>query len=118
MLWQDCVSVQARLSLPCSHMRYVLKYNHRALFFQWNLVCSRSNLAALAQSLVIAGQGIGAFVMSHLADRYGRKSVHVLSHIGVMLTMGVMTFSTSIYMLLALRLVAGTFQQVQMSRDM
>ena len=33
ILWQDCASAQTRLSLPCSHMRYVLKYNHRALFF-------------------------------------------------------------------------------------
>ena len=80
--------------------------------FQWGLVCSRSNLAALAQSLVIGGQGIGALLMSHLSDRFGRKTVHVLSHIAVMTTMLIMAFSTNIYMLLALRLVAGTFQQV------
>ena len=51
--------------------------------------------------------------MSHLSDRFGRKRVHVLSHIAVMTTMLVIAFSTNIYMLLALRLVAGTFQQVQ-----
>lgn len=78
---------------------------------QWNLVCSRSNLAALAQSLVLGGQGIGAMVMSHLADRFGRKTIHVIAHIGVMCSMLVMAFSSSIYMLLALRLVTGTFQQ-------
>ena len=80
--------------------------------FQWGLVCSRSNLAALAQSLVIGGQGIGALIMSHLSDRFGRKTVHVLSHVAVMATMLIMAFSSSIYMLLVLRLVAGTFQQV------
>ncbi|WAQ99862.1 ORCT-like protein [Mya arenaria] len=79
--------------------------------FQWGLVCERSNLAALAQSLVIAGQGIGAFTMSHLADRVGRKTVRVISHLGILLTMGIMAASQNIYMLLALRLVAGTFQQ-------
>ena len=85
-----------------------------AHMLQWGLVCSRSNLAALAQSLVIGGQGIGAFTMSHLSDRFGRKTVHVLSHIAVMTTMLIMAFSTNIYMLLALRLVAGTFQQVRL----
>ncbi|XP_052796366.1 organic cation transporter protein-like [Mya arenaria] len=79
--------------------------------FEWGLVCERSNLAALAQSLVIAGQGIGAFTMSHLADRVGRKTVRVISHLGILLTMGIMAASQNIYMLLALRLVAGTFQQ-------
>lgn len=80
--------------------------------FQWNLVCSRANLAALAQSLVLAGQGLGALVMSHFADRFGRKTVHVISHIGVLITMVAMAFSMNIYMLLVLRLIAGTFQQV------
>ncbi|XP_045215866.2 organic cation transporter protein-like [Mercenaria mercenaria] len=79
--------------------------------YEWNLVCSRSNLAALAQSLALAGQGLGAFVTSHVADRFGRKRVYVISHIGVMTTMAVMAFSTNIYMLLSLRLVTGTFQQ-------
>ena len=54
--------------------------------------------------------------MSHLSDRFGRKTVHVLSHIAVMMTMLVIAFSTNIYMLLALRLVAGTFQQVHTFR--
>ena len=50
--------------------------------------------------------------MSHLSDRFGRKTVHVLSHIAVMATMLIIAFSSSIYMLLVLMLVAGTFQQV------
>ena len=86
--------------------------NAYEFIFQWDLVCGRANLAALAQSLALAGQGLGALVMSHVADRFGRKTVHVLSHIGVMVTMIIMAFSYNIVMLLALRLVAGTFQQV------
>ncbi|WAQ99863.1 ORCT-like protein [Mya arenaria] len=80
-------------------------------YYDWGLVCKRSNLAALAQSLVIAGQGIGALTMSHVADRVGRKTVHVISHLGILITMGIMAASPNIYMLLVLRLVAGTFQQ-------
>ncbi|XP_053406148.1 organic cation transporter protein-like isoform X1 [Mercenaria mercenaria] len=78
---------------------------------EWNLVCSRANLAALAQSLVLAGQGLGALTMSHVADRLGRKTVHIISHIGVLGSMIVMAFSQNIYMLLTMRLVTGTFQQ-------
>ncbi|XP_045215873.2 organic cation transporter protein-like isoform X1 [Mercenaria mercenaria] len=85
--------------------------NENSYAYQWNLVCSRSNLAALAQSLVLAGQGLGALIMSHLADRFGRKTVHVISHVGVFCSMIVMAFSQNIYMLLALRLITGTFQQ-------
>ncbi|KAL4227595.1 hypothetical protein ACF0H5_013038 [Mactra antiquata] len=85
--------------------------DNKSYAYEWNLVCSRSNLAALAQSLALAGQGIGAMIMSHLADRYGRKTVHVISHICVMITMIIMAFSKNITMLLALRLVGGTFQQ-------
>ncbi|XP_045215411.2 organic cation transporter protein-like isoform X1 [Mercenaria mercenaria] len=58
-----------------------------------------------------AGQGLGALIMSHLADRFGRKTVHVLAHIGVMVSMVIMAFSTNIIMLLTLRLITGTFQQ-------
>jgi len=92
-----------------SRVNYVLTVCY---VFQWNLVCDRANLAALAQSFALVGQGIGALTTSHLSDRYGRKTVHVLSHIGVLATMIIMAFSQNIYMLLALRIVAGTFQQV------
>ena len=66
----------------------------------------------MAQSLVLAGQGIGAMFFSHAADRFGRKTVHVIAHIGTLGTSIAMAFSTHIYMIAALRLVAGTFQQV------
>ena len=85
------------------------------IIFKWDLVCDRANLAALAQSLALAGQGLGALIMSHIADRFGRKTVHVLSHLGVMASMILMSFSTNIIMLLTLRLVVGTFQQVNIS---
>lgn len=85
--------------------------NENSYAYEWNLVCSRSNLAALAQSLVLAGQGLGALIMSHLADRFGRKTVHVISHVGVLCTMIIMALSQNIYMLLVLRLITGTFQQ-------
>jgi OCT family organic cation transporter-like MFS transporter 4/5 len=85
------------------------------IFFQWNLVCSRANLAALAQSLVLAGQGIGALIMSHLSDRFGRRTIHVLSHVAVLCCMIIMAFSKNIYMLLVLQLVTGSFQQVSLT---
>ncbi|XP_052792025.1 organic cation transporter protein-like [Mya arenaria] len=92
----------------CTNFSYNYAFTYAT---EWGLVCGRSNLAALAQSLVIVGQGIGAITTSHLADRVGRKTVHVISHLGILATMGVMAVSSNIYMLLALRLVAGTFQQ-------
>ncbi|XP_052792947.1 organic cation transporter protein-like [Mya arenaria] len=92
----------------CTNFSYGYEHTYAS---EWGLVCKRSNLAALAQSLVIAGQGIGALTMSHVADRVGRKTVHVISHLGILITMGIMAASPNIYMLLVLRLVAGTFQQ-------
>lgn len=92
----------------CNSFKYS---NELSYAYEWNLICSRSSLAALAQSLVLAGQGLGALIMSHVSDRFGRKTVHVLAHIGVLITMVIMAFSTNIYMLLVLRLVTGTFQQ-------
>lgn len=47
---------------------------------EFDLICDRSSLAELLQTLVMVGQLIGAAFASSLSDRVGRKTVHLCSN--------------------------------------
>lgn len=62
--------------------------------------------------MTMAGQGIGAMLVSSLADRFGRKTVHICSHLAVyMLGFGI-AFAPNYTVLLILRFIIGAVQQV------
>ncbi|XP_048736819.2 organic cation transporter protein-like [Ostrea edulis] len=78
---------------------------------EFDLVCGRSGLTELTQTMTMAGQGIGAMLVSSLADRFGRKTVHICSHLAVyMLGFGI-AFAPNYTVLLILRFIIGAVQQ-------
>ncbi|KAL8602215.1 hypothetical protein ACOMHN_022728 [Nucella lapillus] len=78
---------------------------------EFDLVCERALLGEFLQTLVILGQGCGAFLASFLSDRYGRKRVLVYSQFGLFgvgMAIGVAPTYTA---MAVLKFVVGCFQQ-------
>ncbi|KAK3096431.1 hypothetical protein FSP39_000039 [Pinctada imbricata] len=48
---------------------------------EWDLVCTGAEMAELSQALVLLGQGFGGFIFTSISDKFGRKPVHVTSHV-------------------------------------
>ena len=80
--------------------------------FQWDLVCGSDELAELSQTLVMIGQAVGAFIFAPMADRIGRKSVHVGCHICLFGITLATSFAPSYIWFALMRTLTGFFQQV------
>ncbi|KAK7484480.1 hypothetical protein BaRGS_00024236, partial [Batillaria attramentaria] len=46
---------------------------------EFDLVCNRAPLLGLSQTLLIIGQGVGSFLLPAMADRWGRKRMHIIA---------------------------------------
>ncbi|XP_060067965.1 organic cation transporter protein-like [Ylistrum balloti] len=77
---------------------------------EWDLVCERDAVGRLSQSLVLGGMFLGALA-APLADKYGRKLVHVAFNIGLLTVTFTMAFVKDETVFLVLRFFIGTFQQ-------
>ena len=80
-----------------------------------DLVCDQGYLGELVQTLVMAGQLVGAAFASSLSDRFGRKTVLLTSHLKTFsLGIGV-AFSPNYTTLAVLKFLLGVLQQVPYS---
>ncbi|XP_012944037.1 solute carrier family 22 member 16 [Aplysia californica] len=78
---------------------------------QFDLVCERDSLAKLSQTLVIAGQGIGAVLTTIASDRLGRKMVLIGSNIGLMLCGLAIAYAPNYIVFATFKFIVGGFQQ-------
>ncbi|XP_064609234.1 LOW QUALITY PROTEIN: solute carrier family 22 member 6-A-like [Liolophura sinensis] len=97
---------------PCHHgYWYDAPLETATIVTEWDLVCDKEYQMQLTQTIFVAGQALGATVMTILADRYGRKWVCIISQ-WAMFAIGVGTaFSPSILVFSILRFPTGAFQQ-------
>lgn len=49
------------------------------LYLQWNLICDKSSLTYISQSVFFVGAVLGAWVWGTVADRIGRRKVYFLT---------------------------------------
>jgi len=77
-------------------------------------VCGREELAELSQTLVMIGQTVGAFLFTSLADRYGRKKIHVICHICLFGVVLATAFAPNYGSFAAFRALMGGLQQVSL----
>ena len=77
-----------------------------------DLVCDQGYLGELVQTLVMAGQLEGAAFASSLSDRFGRKTVHLTSHL-LTFALGIgVVFFPNYTTLAVLKFLLGVLQQV------
>ena len=79
---------------------------------QWSLVCDKSGLTELSQTVIMIGMAIGALFFGSLSDRFGRKKVYVASAFGLLLTTAASSFAPIYYVLMMFRVVTGALIQV------
>ncbi|XP_078313670.1 organic cation transporter protein-like isoform X2 [Crassostrea virginica] len=86
------------------------KYNaHDDISFvtEWGLVCDESTKVDISQSLMLLGQGIGGFLCTGLSDKFGRKTVHIVSHVTIFVLCLITSFIPSYVGYITLRFFTG-----------
>ncbi|XP_078315174.1 organic cation transporter protein-like [Crassostrea virginica] len=104
-------SLQLMSVEECSNGYQYTLPKENTIVTEFDLVCGEANLAELLQTLVMAGQLVGAASASSLSDRIGRKTVHLGSNL-LTLIFGISTAFAPDYTTLAiLKFILGVLQQ-------
>jgi len=82
------------------------------VFAQWDLVCDRAYLKDLTQTVFVVGVMFGAAICSILSDKFGRKTVFLLSHWAIAVVGVINAFAPNYYIFLVFRFFTGFIQQV------
>ncbi|OWF49592.1 organic cation transporter protein-like [Mizuhopecten yessoensis] len=98
-------------TLSCKEGYFFDKTEGTTIISEWNLVCDQSGVGELGQTLVMAGQIVGATLFTSLADRYGRKPVFVSTHLLLFIMSLSLTFVPTFVVFAIMRFVIGALQQ-------
>ncbi|XP_046556465.1 solute carrier family 22 member 7-like [Haliotis rubra] len=97
--------------LSCIYGYEYVEGKDTSLMSDMDIVCDRAHLRGFAQTVLIIGQGIGAFVLPIFSDRFGRRPVHLFAHLCFLgLGLGV-AFAPTYTVFLVLRVFLGFVQQ-------
>ncbi|KAJ9584030.1 hypothetical protein L9F63_021634, partial [Diploptera punctata] len=96
-------------SVKCNQWVYDNTYYLSSRAIEWNLVCDKRWMGAVAQSAYMFGVFTGAVVLGSLADKYGRKIILYISAV-LQLVLGVaVAFIPEYYTFLVIRFLYGIF---------
>ncbi|XP_074650113.1 organic cation transporter protein-like [Tubulanus polymorphus] len=76
---------------------------------EFDLVCDKSYLSELSQTLYVMGETIGSILITPLADVYGRKRVHLICQFFLAACTVIQSFSVNYIMFVLLRVANGMF---------
>src|SRR6218665_3160058 len=82
-----------------------------SLFCQWDLVCDKNYLVETSQSVFNFGVMVGAFVFTMLADRIGRKPVHILCQYAMLVLGLAIAYSGNYVTFVVLRFFQGAMRE-------
>lgn len=86
---------------------------HRFIhILQWDLVCTKNYLMETSQTVFSGGVTLGALLFPVLADRIGRKPVHLLCQWLLVVVGFVTAFSPSFVFFAVCRFLAGALREV------
>lgn len=80
---------------------------HASMVTEWDLFCDKKAEASLVQTMLAAGHGFGAVLLSNLADRFGGKLVYTLTAATGMLSEIGILFTQSVHLTWGLRFCSG-----------
>ncbi|XP_076444017.1 uncharacterized protein LOC143282301 [Babylonia areolata] len=96
---------------PCPNGLEFAEPPDHSVTSEWGLVCEEEALTDVSQMLMMVGMMVGAVVITSLADRYGRKPLHIVSGLGVLIFGLATAFAPNFTVFLALRFFLGAFEQ-------
>ncbi|XP_050508761.1 organic cation transporter protein [Diabrotica virgifera virgifera] len=109
--FDKCSLINSTTNVPykCSSFVYDHTYYGTSRAIEWEFICDRRWMGALAQSIYMIGVFTGAVVLGKMADKYGRKPIFCWSAI-LQLILGVSVAFTPEYIsFLVLRYLYGIF---------
>ncbi|KAK7484479.1 hypothetical protein BaRGS_00024235 [Batillaria attramentaria] len=71
-------------NIPCLYGMQYEKPRDFSIVSEFDLVCDRATLQGLTQTVLTVGQGVGAILFPALSDRFGRKRIHIITHVLLM----------------------------------
>ena len=101
-------TVKTKLTIPNSFSPFPLF----DVCLKFDLVCDRSALSSLSQTLLMLGQGLGALLFTALSDRYGRKRINITTHALLMAGGVALAFAPDYVTFAIFKLFIGAVQQV------
>ncbi|XP_013192131.1 organic cation transporter protein isoform X1 [Amyelois transitella] len=106
---QSCYMYENNLTVACSRFVYDTTYRSSSRAIEWDLVCDKRWMGALAQTIYMMGVFTGAVVLGSMADKYGRKTIFCWSGV-LQLVFGVLVaFMPEYYSFLVIRFLYGVF---------
>ncbi|XP_053604864.1 organic cation transporter protein isoform X1 [Plodia interpunctella] len=106
---ENCVMYANNETVACSKYVYDTTYRTSSRSIEWDLVCDRRWMGALAQTFYMMGVFTGAVVLGGMADKYGRKVIFCISGV-LQLVFGVgVAFIPEYYSFLVIRFLYGIF---------
>ncbi|KAL6262289.1 hypothetical protein P5V15_007383 [Pogonomyrmex californicus] len=93
----------------CTSWTYDTTYFQSSRGMEWNFVCSRRWMGAVAQSSYMLGVFMGAVILGSMADKYGRKIIFYVSAVAQLLLGVLVAFVNNYYVFLVLRFLYGIF---------
>ncbi|KAI4492882.1 PREDICTED: organic cation transporter protein [Polistes canadensis] len=93
----------------CESWTYDTEYFKSSRGMEWNFVCSRRWMGAVAQSAYMFGVFVGAVTLGSLADKYGRKIIFYISAVLQLMLGTIVAFVNEYYTFLAVRFFYGVF---------
>ncbi|GAB1609582.1 organic cation transporter protein-like [Argonauta hians] len=101
-------------TLPCLNGYHYLTQKYRSIVSTWDLVCENEGLAELTQTLYTLGQFIDGIFCPIFIEKYGRKPIHVLSIILLLVVNLVRVFNPYFWVFAVMRFLIGVVNDCAM----
>ncbi|CAK1585501.1 unnamed protein product [Parnassius mnemosyne] len=93
---------------PCENPEYDTSGIVSSVTSTWNLICGKTQLASLAQSMLQFGILAGSLIYGYISDRYGRRIACCYAFITDVIFVATSAFVPELWMFLVCRFLIGT----------
>jgi len=94
----------------------MLTFYNAVCCVQWDLVCDRSYLKDLTQTILFVGMMFGAVICTPLSDKFGRKPVFLFSNWAMVVVGVANAFIPNYYVFVLFRFFTGLLREVTLCR--